>query len=488
MTTQLTAQDLIELHTSDDINLSDTGNGRRYELLCRDVVRYVEDIDRWGVWNGRHLELDGPKALNAYALTTLVIRQVRDEGLALSEEDAGERRQQLLTWAMRCEGVGHRRRMLEEAMSRPALRVREENLDERATDLVVRNGTVDLRTGELRPSVMTDLNSRCCNVAYHPNAKSKLLDHFLDTFLPDELDQRCIWAILGRALMGHNQARLFPIIWGDSTSGKSQLVAALDRILGTYITPIGSSVFRGNLDDKPRPDLVKAMYTRIAYAVEASKSWSLHADQIKRLTGGDAFPYRDLFSGVVKAFPRFTPLLVTNVMPRITNIDPAIKRRTLVIHFDRSIPVALERTEYKDRFLNDTGTLEAILACLVRGARDELAAKVENIPQKYALATLNAFGQMDHVDEFLEWMVDSGYLEFVDDETPANACALLNQLHAWYKNWLKKHGDKMDQVDALGLREFNAKLVERGWEKKNSGGLRWLGRKLTVSAESFLVL
>lgn len=467
---------------TEEIFHTDTGNGLRFVRLYGDIVRYLTDVDRWYVWNGRHWQPDSPKALAVYNLTKGVIRDIRDEALTLDGEpnDAQTPMGRALRWAFQSEGVGHRRRVLDDAMANPAIQASEPDLDVVDTDLVTLNGIVDLTTGELRPAQPTDLNSRSCTVNYAPEAAepghSDELELFLETFLPDPLDQRFVFAVLGRALVAGNKTRTFPIIYGGTTSGKSQLIAAVHKVIGTYACAIGASVFRGNLDDKPRPDLVKAMYTRLAYATEASKSWALHGDQVKRLTGGDALPYRNLYDGTVNAYPRFTPLLVTNEMPRITGADTPLRRRILVMHFDRTLEVGQEDPKVKQRFLNDPRCLEALLARLVRGARDPITSDVANIPERYALATLSAFGQLDHVEEFIEWMRDMDALLPAGEGTPVNAMAKASELFDWYALWVKRYGDKNDKQDALGLKSFGQKLRDDlGWTSRKSGGVRWLG-------------
>lgn len=467
---------------TDEVFNTDTGNGLRFVRLYGHLVRYVKDLDRWYIWNGRYWEPDSPKALTAYNLTKGVIRDIRETAMTL-EGDADDRqtpRGRMMAWAMQTEGVGHRKRILEEAMSHLSVQTEEPKFDSVDTDLVVLNGIVNLVTGELRAPKSTDLNSRSCTIGYHPEAAdpgySAELELFLETFLPDPLDQRFVFAVLGRTLIAGNKTRTFPIIYGGTTSGKSQLIAAIHKVIGTYACAIGASVFRGNLDDKPRPDLVKAMYSRLAYATEASKSWALHADQIKRLTGGDALPYRNLYDGTVNAYPRFTPLIVTNEMPRIPGADTPLKRRILVMHFDRTLEAGKEDPKVKQRFLNDPRCLEAILARLVQGARDPITEDIANIPERYALATMNAFGQLDHVEEFLEWLKDMEALLPAPEGTPVSQMAKASELFDWYSLWVKRYGDKIDKQDALGLRAFGQKLRDDlGWESKTSAGVRWVG-------------
>ena len=62
---------------------------------------------------------------------------------------------------------------------------------------------------------------------------------------------------------------------------------SLQRTLKGYAMPVNTSVYRANMDDKARPDLLRALSARLAYAMEGSDHWELHGDHVKRMTGGD---------------------------------------------------------------------------------------------------------------------------------------------------------------------------------------------------------
>jgi len=104
------------------------------------------------------------------------------------------------------------------------------------------------------------------------------------------------------------------------------------------------------------------------------------------------------------------------------------------------------------------------------------------VPQRFALETMESFGEMNHVDEWLIWMREEGKL--VDDAAGAHSgMAKVTVLHEWYGTWIKKHGDKNDKNEALSLKDLNQALIERGWEKKPSSGVRWVGKRLASGDE-----
>lgn len=479
-----TVDDIISWNQLDEVNATDTGNAKRFVRLFRDLVRFVPETGTWLVWSGTHWEPD--VAGRTFALTAGVVRAIREEALTLPDEP-GEGggpspRARLLAHALKTESETARRRMISVAPENPEVVVRAENLDVEAHLLTAPNGAIDLDTGDLVSNRPEHHATACVRVPYDPAARSGELDRYLDTFVPDPEDQAVLWAVLGSCLHAGNSGRMLPILLGHTTSGKTQLVAAVARLLRGYATPINASVFRGNLDDRPRPDLVRAMFTRLAYATEASSAWELHADQVKRLTGGDEISFRDLYGRPTAATPRFTPLIVTNDMPRVRAADLAFRRRMIVIRFDRTIDAKLEDPGIKERFTRDDGVLGALLARLVEGARSPLlrhGVKWDLIPQRFAVETMEAFDELDHIGEFLRWLVDHGHVEVVNAaDVPASHCVKAGELHSWYTHWVKKYGNKLDQQERLSMRDLGAQLRQRGWESRMASGTRWLGWKL----------
>lgn len=458
---------------------SDDGNGQRFARLCRKIVRYVPDTNEWYVWNGICFELD--IAGKRHELTVRVVDSVRDEALKKDNEGDTAARDRWLANAKRLKSRAGRDAMFAFVKSKPQIvrRVHEVNADNEA--IIAVNGRIDLRTGELGSVRMRDMPTEHVAVRYNPDAKSGELNRYLDTFIPNPEDQRVLFGILGTALRGENVTRMLPMLLGPSTSGKSQLFSALKRLLRGYIAPINVSVFRGNFDDKPRPDMMSVLFRRIGYAMEASQDWELHADQAKRLTGRDTLLVRNLYAQPVEVTPKSTLIIVSNEMPRMKNADEAFKRRMITFPFTHPLPAGKEDNRIGERFANDAACLAAILARLVEGARDPMfrtGIRWDLLPERYRTANDAAFAELDHFDQWITWMKEEGKLREVDPSTPASHCPRTSELHEWYAWWVGKHGTHSDKLTQLGSKTFSQRLA-RTRPKGDSDGTRWLGWVLT---------
>lgn len=459
--------------------MSDLGNARRFARVLGDRVRFVHtkrNDGYWLVWDGDRWAVDVDERV--VHLSTAVTADVREHAQRLTDPEEGNR---WAHWATALENVANVQSMLKRARSLRELALTPADLDRDPALLATRGGrTVNVLTGEVRASRREDLITRCTNVDYDPDAWSEPLREFLATFMPEPHLADFLFRQLGSTLVGHNELRQFIIIIGGTTSGKSQLIGGIAAALGDYAQPVGTSVFRANQDDKPRPDLLAALPVRLAYAEEASRAWELHTDQVKRLTSGGAdVVVRGMQSNDMHHVqPAFTPLVVTNQMPRIGGADAAVRRRLIALGFKRSLPPGLEDPTKRGRFVRGEDTQRALLARLVDGCVRAHRDGLGDVPEEFALDTLETFNQLSHVDEFLTWLRDEAQLLKEDDQaaTPISSCWRVGDLHGRYDSWVTFHGNARDKKDKLSLKELNEALKERGWETRRSNGSRWVGK------------
>ena len=110
-----TLAQIISANAHDEIMLTDRGCGRRFAEMYHPLVRYVVDRDVWVVRTGQHWQVDHSKLL-VFGMTAGVTRAIRADALRqLEGEDADERRERMLNYAVKTEGEGLRWRFISSA-------------------------------------------------------------------------------------------------------------------------------------------------------------------------------------------------------------------------------------------------------------------------------------------------------------------------------------------------------------------------------------
>ena len=92
--------------------------------------------------------------------------------------------------------------MIDLARSEPGIPVMPEELDSDPWLLNCPNGTVDLKTGQLREHHQEDLITKVTAADYEPDAGYALWDEFLDRCLPDPQQQAFVQLAMGYSATG----------------------------------------------------------------------------------------------------------------------------------------------------------------------------------------------------------------------------------------------------------------------------------------------
>ena len=103
------------------------------------------------------------------------------------------------------------------------------------------NGTVDLRTGELRAHDRADLLTCLSPVSYDLEAGCPIFEKFVYKIQANNIRvYDFLQRVLGYALTGSTQEQCLFILWGSGANGKSTLINLVTRLLGNYArnTPV----------------------------------------------------------------------------------------------------------------------------------------------------------------------------------------------------------------------------------------------------------
>lgn len=438
---------------------NDAGNARRFAARYRHSVRWVPAFASWFVWSDRlgvwSLDRDGEVTRMAIETAS----QIRAE--ADFEEDE-KTKAAILRFAVASGNDGKLEAMLKKARDLKGMSVEASALDARRDLLVAPNGTLELAAQpvRLRPNRLEDFNTITTGTRYVADARLPEWDKFLARFQPDVEIREWLQRLAGYTLLGRNPKRLMVVCFGDTSTGKTTFAKALDGALGAYASTTTMTVFRDNQDERPRPDLVKVLSKRFVYAEEASASWHLHPDQIKRLTGGAPIqarvPYAKEYLEVV---PAFTPWLLTNHAPTIEGADAALWRRVVVVPFDVQIPANEEDDQFQ-MLLDSAEGREAVLSWAMEGYKAYLAdpdsltyvpAAAASAGQRFRAEVSDFASAMDELCEYGE---------------PDDYRALPSQLFQAYIFWCDNHSIK--ERDRYSLTKFGREIGGLGFPKRQT--------------------
>src|SRR5262249_37121319 len=127
------------------------------------------------------------------------------------------------------------RAMVKLAETEPTIAVAAERLDVGPWLLNVQNGTLDLRTGQLRPHRREDLITKLAPVIYQPDARLELWENFLTTATGGDAELAAfLQRAVGYTLTGDTSEEKLLFVYGPEATGKSTFLEAIKAMLGDY--------------------------------------------------------------------------------------------------------------------------------------------------------------------------------------------------------------------------------------------------------------
>jgi len=441
----------------------DTGNAERLIDRYADRIRWVTDNGHWAVFNHKtHLwDINGADDRAAGLMRKTFERMMKEEG----PHYTGDERER---WFKYCKSQGSARALrgaLEVAKTKSTIHARMSDFDADKTALHCANGILDLEELELYDHEASNLMTVGTPVAYKEGAQCEKFSEFLDAFLPEQEVREYLQVLLGYSLLAGNREKLLVMVKGRGNSGKSSLNTLMSTALGSYAQGVELSMFKANNQrGKADPALAQALPARYIAATEAGSAWSLHADQIKRMTGEDKMQARFLYGrGTVDRYPAFTPWIFTNEMPQVNGRDAAFMDRLIVIPMN-SKPKVIDRLA-TSLMKNDPASLEAVLAWVVEGLALYLKDGLPDTPEAVEVAIEGSVADMSLIDA---WLSDECEMGVKGKERG-------DSLYRAYEQWCEfntiKEADRLNAIvfgrhlGGLGLRVVPGKVLTKEGRK-----------------------
>ena len=204
------------------------------------------------------------------------------------------------------------------------------------------DGTVDLRTGVLRPADPGDAISRLTAIAPAETPNCPLfLAFLLEATGADHALIRFLQMFFGYALSGVTTEHALLFIFGTGGNGKSVLLNILAWILGSYAKTAAMDAFVQTKGEKHSTDVAMLHGARLVAASEIAKGRAWNENLVKSLTGGDPITARFMRRDNFTFTPTFKLAIIGNHKPRLQSINEAARRRFNIVPLDRRPPIPI---------------------------------------------------------------------------------------------------------------------------------------------------
>jgi putative DNA primase/helicase len=435
----------------------DVGNADRLLLYGCGDYRYIAAFNRWAVYDGVRWPIEDSEHQTIRAEAHAMVRAFAMQAVRADNKEC-------IKFAAESLNSARISNLLREAQPHATLTIQE--LDRDPLLVNFRNGTLDARTGELRDHRREDYITAIIPHDYDAKAKCPKWERFVNvTFGSDKDLISFVQRALGYSLTADTSAKCIFLAYGPTDTGKTTLLATVNRLLGDYAGRIkveSLMVERGKaLDNNAQADLADLRCKRFVMTSETGQGQLLREALIKLLSQGQGNykavrKYENPFE-----FPETWKIWMDcNHLPRVRDTDESIWNRLRVIPFDHAVTSKRKNLQLGEELLAEEA--EGILAWMARGLRGWM---------DQGLRPPDSMNKQRD-----EWRAESDTLkQWMDAECVlgADVKAQSTQLYDSYKQWRSTHG-----MYEVTMTLFARNMKEHGFEKKLCGDKKvpnWLG-------------
>lgn len=435
---------------------TDIANARRFAERYREDMRFTPERG-WYAWDGRRWAVD-EKSIRVQELAKQTALAIFDEVKKAQDRDA------MYSHARRSQSKRSIEAMLWLARSEPGIPARLTEFDANGWLLNVVNGTVDLRTGTLRPHDRKDLISNLADVEFRANAECELWDSFLWRVTDRNEDlYNYLRRFVGYLLVADVSDQSLHFLHGTGANGKSVFCEVLQRLLGDYAITVSPDMIMLRRHGGIPNDVARLRGVRAALMNETSQGSRFDEAKLKDLTGGDSLSARFLHQEFFDFRPSHRLVIRGNHKPAINGTDEGIWRRLRLVPFTVSIPPDEQDRNLLEKLAAELpGILQWALAGCLEWQRDGLRP-----PAIVTEAVRQYRNESDTLGRFIEECCQ------VRNLAQVKARALYQR----YQQFCEQSNERW-----LAAKDFPYEMQRRGFEsKKLNIGHVYLGIELAQS-------
>lgn len=420
--------------------------------------KYCVKSNQWYSWNGRNWDVDDVLRIQAQTREFMIDELKKID----SDDDDSTIRDEIKEFKKMC-NARNIKDIIEIVKAFPHIATNESMMDTNAYTLNVLNGELDLKDGMLHPHDPEHLNSKCCNVAYVPDAKCPEWEkHIFDAFDGDPDLIENVQQILGYTLFDGNPDSVFMVFNGSGRNGKSVTLDVIQHVLGSYSVSINPNTLMES-GDGPGFDRIKIKGARLIIASEPGDTGkgrcALDTSFIKAATGGDLVSARHMRAESINFRIGGLFVIVTNTLPLIRDQSVAMRERVWSVPFNHYFTEEERKHNIKDILISEGS---GILNWMIAGYRKyTVAGRLKKC--KAIVAQTEEY--LDDEDPYTGFFNDSGIVRNPTLSMPAA------RFYDAYVNWCRGHeGHSIRTYQAFGRH-----MSQRFQRKRTNFGMVYTG-------------
>lgn len=405
---------------------------------------------QWYAWTGRRWQKDDGEVYRCGCKLSNIIHAEADGWRAKRGASSEETEKyaaiadSLVKWAHKSE----MKASIEAAvgLAKKMLAVDEAQIDSDPWLLNCLNGTVDLRTGKLKPHDPSDYITKLVPVAYDPDARSEVWEATVaKVTMESGMRTRPLANFLqrwfGYCATGSTREQSFLVHYGSGSNGKSTILDTIADVLGDYAATAAPGLLVAGKHGSDHPTGMADLFgRRMVTSHESGEGAYLKEDVVKQLTGSDKVKARFISANFFEFDPTHKLQLLTNHKPLIKGQDNGIWRRVLLMPYMARFASAEDVAAGRAHYVKDTAVGErlkeekaGVLAWLVQGAKTWAQDGLQP-PDAVLAASRDYQTEQDRVGQFLAECCE------LDPMSEAPLTHDFGGLYNVYRDWCAENG------------------------------------------------
>lgn len=315
-------------------------------------------------------------------------------------------------------------------------------------------GTVDLKSGDMRESVPSEHISKSTAISPDLYIDCPRWLRFLKECTNNDADlQRYLQQISGYVLTGDISEQILFFIYGKGGSGKGTFLNTIQAIMADYKATAPMSVLEKTKGTNHPTDIAMMDGARLVTAQETEQGGTWNQQTVTSLTGGDPITARYMHMNNFTFQPLLKLVIIGNFAPSLKTVEDAMKRRLKIIPF-KTKPVK------KDLGLGKRLESEwpGILRWMIEGCLDwQKNGLIE--PRVVTEETAKYF---EDQDAFGQWIKQDCRVEFDNDSLWERSASLFKSWQEYAKANALEAGDSKTFAENMERNEFPKRRMASG--------------------------